>query len=182
MEKKKLSLSTIILLLAILIILGMVYYIGDLKKENNTLSVNALNMQNSINNLQQENVINKLQIGTYQITEHIETEGPSYDDIGVTFAENNLCSVYEGYGSSFIGTYIVEDNQLTCNTIIRRGEEGGICYAEGNIVFKFDIISNDEIKLLNVLNNSDLTYDSTALKPGMTYKLSDANIKVLIDD
>ena len=57
MEKKKLSLSTIILLLAILIILGMVYYIGDLKKENNTLSVNALNMQNSINNLQQRSFI-----------------------------------------------------------------------------------------------------------------------------
>ena len=82
---------------------------------------------------------------------------------------NNLCSVYEGFVSSFIG-------------IICRGESGGIGYSEGNIIFEFEIIGKDEIKLVNVINNSNDTYNDIALKSGMTYKLTDANIKVLIDN
>ena len=90
-----------------------------------------------------KNEATELKLGTYQITEHIETDGPSYDDVGVTIAANNLCSVYEGYGCSRLGTYYIEDNKMICNTIIGRGEEGGIAYFEGNIIFEFEIIGNN---------------------------------------
>lgn len=61
-------------------------------------------------------------------------------------------------------------------------DEVGIGYSEENIIFEFEIIGKDEIKLVNVINNSNNTYNDIALKSGMTYKLPDANIKVLIDN
>lgn len=206
-EKKsiKISLSTFFLILALIVIIAMAYYIyiekTNTDKEISTLETNAITMQNTINNLQQkvdnnsntndnesnitdsENLVTELTLGSYQVTKHIEdAAGVSYAEVGVTLASNNLCSVYEGFGSSFIGTYSIENNKMICNTIIRRGEEGGIGYDEGNIVFEFEIIDEDEIKLVNVINKTNHTYNDIALKSGMTYKLSDANIKVLIDN
>lgn len=205
-EKKsiKISLSTLFLILALIVIIVMAYYIYVEKTNTNneiyTLEANETVMKNTIDSLQQKidnvsNAINndsnienskneatELKLGTYQITEHIETDGPSYDDVGVTIAANNLCSVYEGYGCSRLGTYYIEDNKMICNTIIGRGEEGGIAYFEGNIIFEFEIIGKDEVKLVNIINNSDRIFNNEALKAGRTYKLSDANIKVLIDN
>ena len=204
MERKNI-LSTVLLILALIVIIAMSYYIYTEKtntvKEISTLETNVITMQNTINDLQQkvnnnsntndnesninnsENLVTELKLGSYQVTENIEDDaGVSYDEVGVTLASNNLCSVYEGYGSSHIGTYSIENNKMICNTIICRGEEGGIGYSEGNIIFEFEIIGKDEIKLVNVINNSNNTYNDTALKAGMIYKLTDANIKVLIDN
>ena len=205
-EKKsiKISLSTLFLILALIVIIAMAYYIyvgkTNTSNEISTLEANAVAMKNTIDDLQQkidnasntinndsniansENVATELKLGTYQITEHIETDSPGYDDVGVTIADNNLCSVYEGYGRSFLGTYSIEDNKMICNTIIGRGEEGGIAYSEGNIIFEFEIIGKDEVKLVNITNKSDHILNNEALKAGRTYKLSDANIKVLIDN
>ena len=207
MEEKKsinISSSTLFLILALIAIIAMAYYIYLQKiNTNNEISIletNAVIMQNTINNLKQkiddasntinnntnidtpENVTSELKLGTYQITEHIETEGPILNDVGVTITDNNLCSVYEGYGSSFLGTYSIENNTMICNTIIVRGEEGEITYSEGNIIFEFEIIDKNEIKLVNIINNSNRILDNEALKAGKTYKLSDANIKVLLDN
>ena len=204
MERKNI-LSTVLLILALIVIIAMSYYIYTEKtntvKEISTLETNVITMQNTINDLQQkvnnnsntndnesninnsENLVTELKLGSYQVTEHIEDDvGIVYDEVGVTLASNNLCSVYEGYGSSYIGTYSIENNKMICNTIICRGQEGGIGYSEGNIIFEFEIIGKEEIKLVNVINNSNNTYNDIALKSGMTYKLSDANIKVLIDN
>ena len=71
---------------------------------------------------------------------------------------------------------------MICNTLIYRGEEGGILYIEGNIIFEFEIIGEDELKLINITNNTDHTFANEALEVGRTYKLSNANIKVLIDN
>lgn len=206
-EKKSIknTLQTVGLILALIVIIVMAYYIYTEKtntdKQISTFETNAITMQNTINDLQQkvndnsntndnesnitnsENLVTELKLGSYQVTEHIEDEvGIVYDGVGVTLASNNLCSVYEGYGSSYIGTYSIENNKMICNTIICRGQEGGIGYSEGNIIFEFEIIGKEEIKLVNVINNSNNTYNDIALKFGMTYKLSDANIKVLIDN
>lgn len=206
-EKKSIrnTLLTVLLILALIMIIVMAYYIYTEKtnrdKVISTLETNAITMQNTINDLQQkldnnsntndsesniinsENSVTELALGSYEVTENIEDDaGVSYNDVGVTLASNNLCSVYEGFGSSFIGTYSIENNKMICNTIICRGESGGIGYSEGNIIFEFEIIGKDEIKLVNVINNSNDTYNDIALKSGMTYKLSDANIKVLIDN
>lgn len=202
MEEKKSIKSislTVLLILALILIVAMSYYIYTQKintdKKISSLENIAISMQNTINNLQQkindnksnitnsENIISNLPLGSYQITQHIEDDvGISYDEVGVTLANNNLCSIYEGYGSSLIGTYSIENNKMICNTIIRRGEEGGLDYSEGNIVFEFKIIDKNEIKLLNIINISNSTYNDIALKVGMTYKLCDENIQVLINN
>lgn len=206
-EKKtvKISLSTLFLIVALIVIVAMAYYIYTEKtntnKEISTLEINAITMRNTINDLQQkvnnnlntndnesnvtnsENLVTELKLGSYQVTENIKDDaGVGYDDVSVTLASNNLCSVYEGFGNSSIGTYSIENNKMICNTIIGRGENGGIGYTEGNIVFEFEIMGEDEIKLVNVVNKSNRPYNDIALKSGMTYKLSDANIKVLIDN
>ena len=207
MEEKngiRVSLSTVLFIFALIVIIAMAYYIyvekTNTDKEISTLETNAISMQKTIDELQQkidtttnanddvvntnnsENVVTELKLGTYEVTQDIEDDaGVGYDDVGVTLASNNLCSVYEGFGSSSIGTYSIENNKLICNTIIGRGENGGIGYSEGNIIFEFEIMSEDEIKLVNVVNKSNRPYNNIALKSGMTYKLSDANIKVLID-
>lgn len=130
-----------------------------------------------------EDNIDKLSLGTYQITEKIENDGISYEDVNITFIENNICSVYQGYGCSFIGTYKIEKDNLICNTVIRRGLEGGLEYSEGNIIFEFVIINEDKIKLSKITNNSKNIYDDTALKAGMIYKLGeDAQIGVFLDN
>lgn len=206
MEEKngiRASLSTALFIFALIVIIAMAYYIyvekTNTDKEISTLETNAISMQKTIDELQQkndtttndevidtnnsENVVIELKLGTYEITQHIEDNaGVGYDDVGVTLASNNLCSVYEGFGNSSIGIYSIENNKLICNTIIGRGQEGGIGYSEGNIIFEFEIMSGDKLKLVNVENKSDRPYDDIALKSGMTYKLSDANIKVLIDN
>lgn len=206
MEEKngiRVSLSTALFIFALIVIIAMAYYIyvekTNTDKEISTLETNAISMQKTIDELQQkndtttndevidtnnsENVVIELKLGTYEITQNIEDNNRvDYDDVGVTLASNNLCSVYEGYGTSSIGTYSIENNKLICNTIIGRGQEGGIGYSEGNIIFEFEIMSGDKLKLVNVENKSDRPYNDIALKSGMTYKLSDANIKVLIDN
>ena len=39
---------------------------------------------------------------------------------------------------------------MICNTIICRGESGGIGYSEGNIILEFEIIGKDEIKSIGI--------------------------------
>lgn len=201
----RVSLSTVLFIIALIVIIVMAYYIyvekTNTDNENSTLEINAISMQKTIDELKQkidtttnttedvlntnnsEKLVTELKLGTYEVIQDIEDDsGIGYNDIGVTLASNNLCSVYEGFGSSSIGTYSIENNKLICNTIIGRGENGGIGYSEGNIVFEFKIMSEDELELVNVANKSNRPYNDIALKSGMTYKLSDANLKVLIDN
>lgn len=125
-----------------------------------------------------------IKIGTYEADEEkFDGAGVSYGDCGVTLAKNNLCSVYEGFGNSHLGTYSIEGNKLICNTLVDRGENGGIAYSEYNMIFEFEIINSQKIKLNKIINNSNKSFNSPGLIEGMTYSYSaNSQIKVILDN
>ena len=226
MEEKnttKISLSTFLLIIAIIAIVIMGVFIYKLNKDKTAeiqkstelqSQVNSLNgtvsdLQGKINNIsktintsnvntstEKNNESNEkatvskvtdksdIKIGTYNADEEkFDGAGVGYGDCGVTLANNNLCSVYEGFGTSHLGTYSIEENKLICNTLISRGEEGGIAYSEYNIIFEFEIINSQRIKLTKITNNSNKKINSPGLVEGMTYSFSaNSHINVILDN
>lgn len=192
-KSKSTGVLTFFLIITLLVIIGMAYYIYIENKQISTLESDTTTMKNTLIDLQQKidtqlasnvstNTITDLTLGTYQITNYVQDDGPYYGDVGVTITDNNLCSVYIGEGCSYLGTYTIKDNKIICNTLIERGEEGGRSYSEKNIVFEYEIIESDEIKLVNI-TPSKLFDNDPVLKYGTTYKLStNSNFKVLLDN
>ena len=209
MEKKKANLSTIFLIIAIAIIAVMACYIymekKNLSEEVATLNTNATNMQSTIRELQgkintisndnnstnsfedEENNTIDLKLGQYNLNEvdYSDPTMPNNEGCGVTLKENNECYIYEGYGAGRIGVYYVKDNKVVCNTVIGRYEEGELSYVENNIIFTFEVINSNTLKLIDIENNakdaaskdSALTadgyviYDEYGLAKGMTYSI-----------
>ncbi len=192
-KSKSTGVLTFFLIITLLVIIGMAYYIYIENKQISILESDTTTMKNTLIDLQQKidtqlasnvstNTITDLTLGTYQITNYVQDDGPYYGDVGVTITDNNLCSVYIGEGCSYLGTYTIKDNKIICNTLIERGEEGGRSYSEKNIVFEYEIIESDEIKLVNI-TPSKLFDNDPVLKYGTTYKLStNSNFKVLLDN
>ena len=192
-KSKSTGVLTFFLIITLLVIIGMAYYIYIENKQISTLESDTTTMKNTLIDLQQKidtqlasnvstNTITDLTLGTYQITNYVQDDGPYYGDVGITITDNNLCSVYIGEGCSYLGTYTIKDNKIICNTLIERGEEGGKSYSEKNIVFEYEIIESDEIKLVNI-TPSKLFDNDPVLKYGTTYKLStNSNFKVLLDN
>lgn len=192
-KSKSTGVLTFFLIITLLVIIGMAYYIYIENKQISTLESDTTTMKDTLIDLQQKidtqldlnvskNTITDLTLGTYQITNYVQDDGPYYGDVGVTITDNNLCSVYIGEGCSYLGTYTIKDNKIICNTLIERGEEGGRSYSEKNIVFEYEIIESDEIKLVNI-TPSKLFDNDPVLKYGTTYKLStNSNFKVLLDN
>ena len=192
-KSKSTGVLTFFLIITLLVIIGMAYYIYIENKQISILESDTTTMKNTLIDLQQKidtqlasnvstNTITDLTLGTYQITNYVQDDGPYYGDVGVTITDNNLCSVYIGEGCSYLGTYTIKDNKIICNTLIKRGEEGGRSYSEKNIVYEYEIIESDEIKLVNI-TPSKLFDNDPVLKYGTTYKLStNSNFKVLLDN
>ena len=192
-KSKSTGVLTFFLIITLLVIIGMAYYIYIENKQISTLESDTTTMKDTLIDLQQKidtqldlnvskNTITDLTLGTYQITNYVQDDGPYYGDVGITITDNNLCSVYIGEGCSYLGTYTIKDNKIICNTLIERGEEGGRSYSEKNIVFEYEIIESDEIKLVNI-TPSKLFDNDPVLKYGTTYKLStNSNFKVLLDN
>lgn len=192
-KSKSTGVLTFFLIITLLVIIGMAYYIYIENKQISTLESDTTTMKDTLIDLQQKidtqldlnvskNTITDLTLGTYQITNYVQDDGPYYGNVGVTITDNNLCSVYIGEGCSYLGTYTIKDNKIICNTLIERGEEGGRSYSEKNIVFEYEIIESDEIKLVNI-TPSKLFDNDPVLKYGTTYKLStNSNFKVLLDN
>lgn len=192
-KSKSTGVLTFFLIITLLVIIGMAYYIYIKNKQISILESDTTTMKNTLIDLQQKidtqlasnvstNTITDLTLGTYQITNYVQDDGPYYGDVGITITDNNLCSVYIGEGCSYLGTYTIKDNKIICNTLIERGEEGGRSYSEKNIVFEYEIIESDEIKLVNI-TPSKLFDNDPVLKYGTTYKLStNSNFKVLLDN
>ena len=207
MEDKKalkISLSSFFLIIAIIaiVIMGLFIYklnsdkkaevqkSQELKSQVTNLNGTVSDLQGKINSISEtinSKTANKnvdIKIGTFEADDGQTSDAESnYDDCGVTLANNNLCSVYSGFGTCHLGTYSIEGSKLVCNTLIDRGEEGGIAYGECNIIFEFEIINSQKIKLTKIRNNSSKQFSSPGLKEGMTYSFSEsANIKVLVEN
>lgn len=167
---KKERLFSILFFLAIVIIIMMGVYIYKIN-ESKTEKF-------------KENVVkSEISIGTFIADEDkFDEAGVSYKDCGVTLDNNNLCSVYQGFGSSRLGTYSIDGNKLICNTLINRTESGETAYFEANVVYEFEIVDTNKIKLTKIIDNSGKAIDSTGLEEGMTYSFSEnEKIDVLVD-
>lgn len=177
---KKTGFLIFLLILAIIAIAVMGFFIYKLNNEKTTETAKATELQEKGNT----NSETEIKIGTYTADEeHYDDAGINYGDCGITLAGNNLCSIYEGFGSSHLGTYSIEGNRLICNTLITRGEEGGIAYNEYNIIFEFEIINSRKLKLIKITDNSKKNFFSPGLLEEMTYSFSPhTNIKVLLDN
>lgn len=193
-QDKKQNLSTILLIIAILIIIIMGIFIYKIYTDKENLTSQIADVNNQLSNLQEkveqtntidnntsntENTtvssdksteITSLSLGKYLLNE-VDTsnpELPSNEGCGVTLKENNVCEIYEGYGNTRIGIYTIENNKLVCNTIIRRGEEGPLSYTENDIIFEFNIINQDKLELSRIENNAKtaVSKDSALDKSG----------------
>ena len=122
-----------------------------------------------------------VKLGRYKLGPGIVTDTLiNYDDVGVTLSNNNLCYIYEGFGGYDIGVYSVLGNRIVCNTLFQRNEEGTTSYVEQNIIYEFETVGGDSLKLISITNNSKNLYDENGLRPGMIYKFdNDQNIDIL---
>ena len=157
-----------------------------ISKSENSISKAENNISKSENNNSTDSV--SLELGEYTLNEVDNSDPtlPNNEGCGVTLKENNVCTIYEGYGNSRIGVYTIKDNKLICNTVISRGEEGPLTYTENDVIFEFNIINNNKLELSKIENNAkdvvnknspydkngQAIYDPYGLKIGMTYSKS----------
>jgi len=201
MKNKENKIVALILIIGTLLIIGSLFMLNykvilSEKKDDllNTVNYNAPSNEFENTNKNTEN----LQLGNYVLNEvdYSDPTLPNNEGCGVTLKENNECYIYEGYGNGRLGVYHIQDNKVICNTIISKGEEGEISYLENNIIFTFELISGNTLKLINVENNAqnaisknsniskegDVLYDTYGLSIGMTYTLKNENTQNTIQD
>ena len=198
-QKNTVNLLVFFLIVALIIIIVMGFFMYKIYTDKQTTQINNVQGQaeNIINNA--ENIISKaenndstdtvsLELGEYTLNEVDNSDPtlPNNEGCGVTLKENNVCTIYEGYGNSRIGVYTIKNNKLICNTVISRGEEGPLTYTENDIIFEFNIINNNKLELSKIENNAkdavsknspydkngQAIYDPYGLEIGMTYSKS----------
>ena len=214
MEKNsaKISLGTAICIFIIILLIGALggifYYYNFVKDvNNNQISSEPKNNQQIQKEEEKEEELNidsekettvktnekKIKLGTYKVNsdevkaKYKEEENDFWENYVycvVTFAENNLCSIYHGYGSSNIGTYRINENKIICNTVFGRGQEGGLTYHEENVVYEFEILDENTIKLISETNLSSEERDKIPyMTEGMKYEFAEnEDILVLVED
>lgn len=173
----KISLGTLVcvfIIIVLIISLGLVYYLGFIKNEKPS-SIPENN--NEIIGTNQTPVT--LSVGSYignpmdDDIDFSETMVGSVDEFEVRLKEDNTCDIYEGVGTTHLGTYKIEGNKLICHTVICRAEEGPLSYFEENAIFEYEIINKTTIKLVKI---SGLDLDIYARKIGRTFTLSEAEL------
>ncbi len=149
-----------------------------------TMGVHIYNINESKTKEFKENAVkSEISVGTFVADEEkIDDAGVSYKSCGVTLDNNNLCSINEGFGSFRLGTYSIDGNKLICTTLINRTESGETAYFEANVIYEFEIVDTNKIKLTKIIDNSGKAIDSIGLEEGMTYSFSEnEKIDVLVD-
>lgn len=81
--------------------------------------------------------------------------------------KDNTFNIELVYGGAYTGTYLIENNTLTCNADTKIIYEGGTADYASNTTFQFNIINNTQIELWTVMNN----YESFGLCLGSTYSI-----------
>ena len=185
MEEKKLkiSLSTVLLFIAILVIAIMGFYIYNLTNENVKESQIISELQTQINTLKAKNNSAKqevpistnksktaLQLGKYQTDKTIDpAEG---DGIASIELESNKFTINFYYGGvNYKGSYTTEDNKLICRATEYSLEEGGHSSTISNAIFEFKIINDKQIEFITNKNmDAELV-----LNKGFVYSLNMEN-------
>ena len=189
------SIIYIFIIIVLIIALGVVYFLGFVKNQDKIAKINSekANLTNKLielesgsisfysSNLSDSNNSSEssisLHLGKYvgkAMDDDIDLSQTVFggaDDFSIILKDNNMCNVYEGYGNSNLGVYKIENNKLICNTIIQKGEEGGIAYKESNTIFEYEIVDSNTIKLVNIYGDNSNT-DNYARKIGRTFTFS----------
>lgn len=183
----KISLVAVLLILSIILIAIMGYIIYIVYNKNITATKEINNLNNQISNLENTIDILKGRIDTETTTLKLENYtvdevklneyGGSNKDCGVQLKENNKFEIYMGYSEWFLGEYEISNNKLICKATTKQwdtGDPGGLENRKTNIIFTFDIVSNNKLKLSNIEDN-DTEYQTTiyeeSLSVGMTYSI-----------
>lgn len=115
----------------------------------------------------------KLKPGEYTVNE-VKTDdvGVSNEECGVKLQENKYFEIYMGWGSWHSGKYEIQGNTLTCSSTAFEWESGGYGKEDTDVVFTFEIIDENTLKLtdiqINDQDNENLIYED-GLEIGMTY-------------
>ena len=180
MEEKKSKKSIVLLILLIIAIIAicvMGFFIYSLSSEKSnieeqldTANQQISDLQNEVNTLQEQinpTTETTLQNGNYVINGMTVTpdEG-SYGIESITISENNTFSINLPLGTSYIGTYTIDNNTITCNANQETNlEGGGTANTELSEAFQFEIVDSSNLRLLSASN------ESLNLTVGMLYTL-----------
>ena len=101
----------------------------------------------------------------YGIKSYIKVEYKVFDSITCKELDLSVCNTKN------IFTEIYMDRFYVLDTIIQKGEEGGIVYKEANTIFEYEIVDGNTIKLVNIYGENSNT-DDYARKIGRIFTLS----------
>ena len=100
--------------------------------------------------------IKNLEPGIYLIEMTGKMEGyDEYSDQGITWNYEGQCSIYQGWGSTLIGTSYENGKELICNINKREDESGGYSETDVDITIKYRIIQNNTLELEEITINDD---------------------------
>ena len=159
-----------------------IYSISDekssIEEQLDTANQQISDLQNEVNTLQEQinptTEAGTLQNGNYVISGMTVTpdEG-SYGIESITISENNTFSINLPLGTSYLGTYTLDNNTITCNASQETNlEGGGSASTESTEAFQFEIVDSSNLRFLSSTN------ESLNLTVGMLYTLEGTNTEV----
>ena len=191
----KISLSTLLIIIAIIVIIVMGVFIYKLNNDKTAeiqkstefqSQINSLNgtiddLQGKINNISeiinsannntsQENVTTttSLKLGAYTVDQvKLDEGGVSNEECGVRLLENNQFEIYMGWGAQHTGKYEIKDNNLICKSNLLTSESGGYFEFKTDVVFTFKIINNNKLELSKIDIN-DKEHERLVYPDGLT--------------
>ncbi len=186
-KTKKISLSTVLLILAVIAIILMGVCIYGLNKDitkeiqkNSRFQIEIEGLSATIKRLQEKiesisepiGANSSLKLGSYMIDEVREP----IDECALQLKLTNKFKFYnDETGYSHIGKYEIKDNKLICNSesLVFGGAEYMRAFAE-NKVFTFNIINNNKLELLSIdekERKEEIPDYKDGLKIGMTFSI-----------
>ena len=132
MGRVGLIISIVIIAIAIAVSIIGVYHIGKMKREKQNVIENPKNeiSENSIIvNSDSKKELEKDIVGKYNVISNDELAydeglGRTLDDLYIELYNNNQYTIYDSFGISYFGTYLVDDEGITLNILKWYSESG----------------------------------------------------------
>ena len=144
--------------------------ISNTTKEANTTVSNS---EENSSEKTTDSTIN-IELGNYTVDEvKLDGAGVSNEECGITLKENNDFRTYNGNGTYHSGKYEIKNNTLICKSTLYESESGGYFSEPIDIIFTFNITSDNKLELTDIKNNSNdsLLVASDAFSIGMKYSI-----------
>lgn len=139
--------------------------------DNISSTINETNQETSNSNQNTNSTeTSSLKTGTYSINEEPVDPGEGSGIESVKLSDNNKFSINLVYGgTTYSGSYIIDNDTLTCQSTQVSVEEGGYSSKSSNTIFEFKILNNGKIKFSSVKNSDN--DEEFALNVGLTYSV-----------